>query len=423
MDSCPQGPEIPRHGLPPLSLRGYRSPGVETFGRYELLKKLAAGGMGQVYLARQKGPVGFQKLLVVKRLLPHLSEDDDFIQMFLDEARIAALLNHPNIAQIYDLGEVDGIYYIAMEYVHGEAIAEVNKRAIQRKGAMPLALKCRVISDAAAGLDAAHHARSPSGRKLALIHRDVSPQNVLVGFNGSVKLIDFGVAKATGKLSQTTAGQIKGKHAYMSPEQAKGEPLDHRSDVFGLGTVFYELLTGTRLFKRETELATLKAVVSAKIPAPSETAPAIPKTLDAVVLKALARNRDERYATAGDMQLAIEDFLFKQQQPSTTAHLAAFMREIYAAELEEEISTEPTIIAYDPRQSSRKPPPPIVDESAPTTLVPVHKQPPAEAPSQKGAGVNPIPKAPKVTPPPKASASASAKDAPKKSSRSGKDEK
>jgi eukaryotic-like serine/threonine-protein kinase len=405
-------------------LRGYRSRGVETFGRYELLKKLAAGGMGQVYLARQKGPVGFQKLLVVKRLLPHLSEDDEFIQMFLDEARIAALLNHPNIAQIYDLGEVDGIYYIAMEYVHGEAIAEVNKRAIQRKGSMPLALKCRVISDAAAGLDAAHHARSPSGRKLALIHRDVSPQNVLVGFNGSVKLIDFGVAKATGKLSQTTAGQIKGKHAYMSPEQAKGEPLDHRSDVFGLGTLFYELLTGTRLFKRESELATLKAVVSAKIPPPSEAAPAIPKALDAVVLKALARNRDERYATAGDMQLAIEDFLFKQQQPSTTAHLAAFMREIYAAELEEEFSSEPTIIAYDPRLPARKPPPPIVDPSAPTTLVPTLKQPPPEVPAPKAGTVNPIPKAPKApTPPPKANGQASSKEAGAKKSRSSKDEK
>jgi serine/threonine-protein kinase len=377
---------------------------VETFGRYELMKKLAAGGMGQVYLARQKGPVGFQKLLVVKRLLPHLSEDDEFIQMFLDEARIAALLNHPNIAQIYDLGEVDGIYYIAMEYVHGEAIAEVNKRAMQRRGSMPVALKCRVISDAAAGLDAAHHARSPSGRKLALIHRDVSPQNVLVGFNGNVKIIDFGVAKAAGKLSQTTAGQIKGKHAYMSPEQAKGEPLDHRSDVFGLGTVFYELLTNTRLFKRESEMATLKAVVGAKIIPPSEVVPGIPKALDAVVLKALARNRDERFATAGDMQLAIEDFLFKQQEPSTTARLAAFMREIYAEELEEEFSTEPTIIAYDPRLPARKPVP-ITDASAPTALVPVHKEkvpppevPAAAPPAPKAPGVSPIPKAPKVAP-------------------------
>ena len=400
---------------------------METFGRYELMKKLAAGGMGQVYLARQKGPVGFQKLLVVKRLLPHLSEDDEFIQMFLDEARIAALLNHPNIAQIYDLGEVDGIYYIAMEYVHGEAIAEVHKRAMQRKGTMPVALKCRVISDAAAGLDAAHHARSPSGRKLGLIHRDVSPQNVLVGFNGSVKIIDFGVAKAAGKLSQTTAGQIKGKHAYMSPEQAKGEPLDHRSDVFGLGTVFYELLTGTRLFKRESEMATLKAVVGAKIPPPSEVVPSIPKALDAVVIKALARNRDERFATAGDMQLAIEDFLFKQQQPSTTAHLAGFMREIYAEELEEEFSSEPTIIAYDPRLPNRKPLAPIVDESAPTTQVPVHKEkvPPPEVPAPaRSSSVSPIPKAPKATPAPKAPSDTSSREAAaKKSSRGSKGDK
>ncbi|MDC0709984.1 serine/threonine-protein kinase [Stigmatella sp. ncwal1] len=336
--------------------------------------------MGQIYLARQKGPVGFQKLLVVKRLLPHLSEEEEFIQMFLDEARIAALLNHPNIAQIYELGDVDGIYFIAMEYVHGEAIAEVNKRAIQRKGHMPLELKCRVIADAAAGLDAAHHARSPSGRRLALIHRDVSPQNVLVGFNGSVKIIDFGVAKAAGKLAQTVVGTIKGKHAYMSPEQARGEPLDHRSDVFGLGTVFYELLTQTRLFKRDSELATLKAVVGAKVAPPSEVTPGIPKALDAVVLKALARNRDERFATAGELQLAIEDFLVKHQLPGTTAHLAAFMRELYAEELEEEFSNEPTIIAYDPRLMGNRKAPPLGEESsAPTTVVPTPKAPAAKA--------------------------------------------
>jgi serine/threonine-protein kinase len=384
---------------------------VETFGRYELLRKLAAGGMGQVYLARQKGPVGFQKLLVVKRLLPHLSEDDEFIQMFLDEARIAALLNHPNIAQIYDLGEVEGTYYIAMEYVHGEAISDVLKRSIQRRGGMPLEFKCRVIADAAAGLDAAHNARSPSGRKLALIHRDVSPQNVLVGFNGSVKIIDFGVAKAANKFSQTNVGQIKGKHAYMSPEQARGEPLDHRSDVFGLGTVFYEILTNTRLFKRESEMATLKAVVGAKVTPPSEVVAGIPKGLDAVVLKALARNREERFATAGEMQLAIEDILFKLQLPGTTAHLAAFMRELYAEELEEELSTEPTIIAYDPRLMARGKPkeaPAMLgdDSAAPTALIPAAK-PPTPAPA-KVAGI--IPKAPAAKPSEKAGVEPAPKD-------------
>jgi serine/threonine-protein kinase len=324
---------------------------VETFGRYELLRKIATGGMGQVYLARQKGPVGFQKLLVVKRLLPHLSEDEEFIQMFLDEARIAALLNHPNIAQIYEMGDVDGVLYIAMEYVNGESVSLVNSRANIRRGSLPLALKCRIIADAAAGLDHAHQARTPSGRRLGLIHRDVSPHNVLVGFNGNVKLIDFGVAKAAGKLSHTAVGTIKGKHAYMSPEQARGEELDARSDVYGLGIVFYELLTSHRLFKRESDVATLKAVVSARVPPPSEVVTTLPKNLDALVLKALARKREDRFQSAGDFQLALEDFLLAARLPgSTQAHLAAFMKDLYSAELEEErFASEPTVIAFDPR--------------------------------------------------------------------------
>lgn len=381
---------------------------METFGRYELLRRLAIGGMGAVYLARQKGPVGFQKLLVLKRLLPHLSEDDEFIQMFLDEGRIAAHLNHPNIAQIYDLGDVDGQYYIAMEYVHGEAVGPLGVRAQQRKVSIPLGLRCRIIADAAAGLDAAHNARSPSGRKLALIHRDVSPQNVLVGFNGGVKLIDFGVAKASGKLSQTMVGTIKGKHAYMSPEQARGEPLDCRSDVFGLGTVFYELLTQTRLFKRDTELATLKAVVGAKIAPPSEVVPDVPKELDAIVFKALARKRDERFATAGELQLALEEFLMQQKLHSTTAHLAAFMRELYAEELEEErFAAEPTVIHYDPKLAARQ------TASASAAEAKSGRQgvsPPGAAPVPAAQGKGPVNSSPSAAPvPPAQGRSASAR--------------
>jgi serine/threonine protein kinase len=347
---------------------------VETFGRYELLRKLATGGMGQVFLARQKGPVGFQKLLVVKRLLPHLSEDPEFIQMFLDEARIAGLLNHPNIAQIYDLGDVDGVLYIAMEYVHGEAVSQVNVHARQRKGGLPLGLKCRIIADAAAGLGHAHQARTPSGKKLGLIHRDVSPQNVLVGFNGNVKLIDFGVAKAAGKLSQTVVGTIKGKHAYMSPEQARGEELDARSDVYGLGTVFYELLTHQRLFKRDTDLATLKAVVGARVLPPSEVVPGIPKSLDAVVMKALARRREERFQSAGDFQLALEDYLVAERLAGTQAHLTTFMKDLYSSELEEErFASEPTVIQFDPRLARE------ISSSSQTKVAPA--QAPAQAPA------------------------------------------
>ena len=307
----------------------------ETFGRYQLLRKLATGGMGQVYLARQKGPVGFEKLVVVKRILPHLSEEPEFIQMFFDEARIAALLNHPNIAQIYDLGEVDGTYYIAMEYVHGESLRLLNSRA-EKAGGLPLGLKCRIISDAAGALDFAHRAKSPSGQPLSLIHRDVSPQNILVGFNGAVKLIDFGVAKAAGKISTTLTGAVKGKYAYMSPEQARGEELDMRSDVFGLGIVFHELLTSGRLFKRETESATLRAVVGHKIAPPSSLVKNLPKGVDALVMTALARKRSERYQDAAEMQLAIEDFLGRARLSATTAHLAAYMRDLYKGEITED---------------------------------------------------------------------------------------
>ncbi len=318
----------------------------ETYGRYQLMKKIAVGGMGEVWLARQKGMVGFQKLVVVKRLLPHLTAEQEFVNMFFDEARIAALLNHPNIAQIYDLGEVDGEFYIAMEYVPGENLRTVAQQALDLKGGMPLALKCRVLADAAAALDFAHLARSPSGAPLDLIHRDVSPQNIIVGFSGSVKLIDFGVAKAAGKINRTATGVIKGKYAYMSPEQARGHDLDSRSDIFGLGIVFYEILASQRLFKRDNDTDTLKAIVYGEVPPPSTLARGIPKQVDAIVMKALEKNRDDRYQTAGQMQLAIEDFLVRGRLPATPAHLSAYMRELFPVEsarddLKEE--TEPTL--------------------------------------------------------------------------------
>ena len=197
---------------------------------------------------------------------------------------------------------------------------------------MPLGLKCRVIADAAAGLDFAHRAKSPSGKPLGLIHRDVSPQNVLVGFNGSVKLIDFGVAKAANKVSNTLTGAIKGKYAYMSPEQARGEELDYRSDIFGLGTILHELLTGTRLLKRDNDTATLRAVMKEGAEPPSALVKGLPREIDAIVLKALARDRDERYQHAGELQLALEDFIVQQRLAATPAHVAAFMRGVFPSE-------------------------------------------------------------------------------------------
>ncbi len=341
-----------------MALRGIQSPVSRTLGKYQLVKQIAVGGMGEVWLARQKGPVGFEKLVVVKTLLPHLREDQEFVNMFFDEARIAAVLNHPNIAQIYDLGEDKGEYFIAMEYVHGLSLRDVVVYAAERGHGMPLALKCRVIADAAAALDFAHQAKTPSGQPLDLIHRDVSPQNILIAFNGAVKLIDFGVAKAANKLVRTATGIIKGKYAYMSPEQAYGKPLDGRSDVFGLGTVFWEILCTDRLFKRDNETETLQAVVGAEIPPPSMLDRSVPKSLDPVVLKALTRELPERYPNAAAFQKAIEGWLAKQRLPATTAHLAAFMKQLFPDEaeavplagLETTMSTDKSAVSIEPPQ-------------------------------------------------------------------------
>jgi eukaryotic-like serine/threonine-protein kinase len=308
----------------------------ETFGRYQLLKKVAKGGMGEIFLARQQGVQGFEKLLVVKKILAHHNEEDEFIKMFLDEARITAGLNHPNIAQIFDLGEQDGSYYIAMEYVRGEDVRRIWKRMHERKQKMPPGIVARIVADAAAGLDFAHRAVDSKGRHLGLIHRDVSPQNILVSFEGGVKLIDFGVAKAAGRMQQTAAGVLKGKYAYMSPEQAAGDEIDHRSDIFALGVVCCELLTDGRLFKRETDTQTLKAVTECQVIPPSQIVPSVPTSLDALVLKALARNRDNRFRDAQEMRLAFEEWIVEARAPGSAAHLAQFMQTLYTERIAEE---------------------------------------------------------------------------------------
>jgi eukaryotic-like serine/threonine-protein kinase len=335
----------------------------KKLGRYELVKKLATGGMGEVWLARHTGPVGFEKLVVLKTLLPHLKEDQEFVNMFFDEARIAAVLSHPHIAQIFDLGEDKGEYFIAMEYVPGVSLRDALVLGAETNRPMPLALKCRVIADAAAALDFAHQAKTPSGQPLDLIHRDVSPQNILIGFDGQVKLIDFGVAKAANKLVRTATGIIKGKYAYMSPEQAYGKPLDGRSDVFGLGIVFWEILCMTRLFKRESETDTLQAVVGADILPPSKYDGKNPKSLDALVLKALQRNLSERFQTGAEMKSAIEAFLQKQRLPASAAHLSAWMVDLYPAreipvlpDESEEITNSDVAVVAEPTDSGESQP-------------------------------------------------------------------
>ncbi|MHB8873334.1 MAG: serine/threonine protein kinase [Myxococcaceae bacterium] len=300
------------------------------FGRYQLLKKIASGGMGQVFLARAAGERGFEKLLVIKRILPHLVEDEEFFTMFFDEARITARLNHPNIAQIFDLGEAGGSHYIAMEYVAGEDVRRMEKVARANDTHFPLGAVLRIIADAAAGLDYAHKARDASGQPLGLVHRDVSPQNILVGFDGGVKLIDFGVAKAAGRAQHTATGILKGKYPYMSPEQADGLAIDHRSDIFALGIVFWEQLTLKRLFKGENDVMTMRLVKDCNVPPPSKVNPELPPELDAVVLKALEKDPARRYVDCMQLRLAIEDYAVAKGIPSSSAHLVGYVQSLYA---------------------------------------------------------------------------------------------
>ncbi len=309
---------------------------LETFGRYQLLKKLAAGGMAQIYLARQQGLEGFEKLLVVKRILPHLAENQDFITMFLDEARIAARLNHPNVVQIFDLGAQDDTYFIAMEFIHGEDVRRVWKHAEREDNPIPLALICRIVIDACAGLDYAHKKSDQSGRPLNIVHRDISPQNILVSFEGAVKVVDFGIAKAADQSTVTQSGVLKGKYSYMSPEQAAGQPIDSRTDIFALGVVLYELLTNTRLFKRQNDIQTLNAVTECAVVPPSTVNPEVPPELDAIVMKALAKNRDARFQEARQLGAALEAWLLTNQLPGSTSALSAFMHQIYARRLQRE---------------------------------------------------------------------------------------
>lgn len=305
------------------------------FGKYRLLRKIATGGMGQVFLAQEHAE-GLERLVVLKLLLPHLAEDEDFLGMFLEEARLVSRLSHPHIIHILEVSRVNGRPCLAMEYVQGEDLRQVERRARLRGRPLPLGLVLRIIADVAAGLDHVHKATDSQGQPLRLVHRDVSPQNVLVGFDGGVKIIDFGVAKAAGSTQRTASGVLKGKYPYMSPEQAHGLPVEARSDQFSLGIILWELLTGRRLFKGETDLMTLHLVRECQVPPPSQLAKGLPPELDALVLRALAPKPEERYPDCGALRLALEELLLQYQLPSSSAHLSAWLQELYADRLTRE---------------------------------------------------------------------------------------
>ena len=308
---------------------------IQPFGKYQLLRKLATGGMAEVWLARQTGIEGFQRQLVIKRILPHLAEDQEFVQMFLNEAKISAKFSHPSIGSVYELGTSDGTYYLAMEYIHGEDLGRVMRKAWSTGQWIARPLAMRIVAHACEGLYYAHTRLDDRGQPLRVVHRDISPQNILISFDGAVKVVDFGIAKAANHTSMTRSGAIKGKFAYMSPEQAAGKNLDHRSDIFAVGLVLYELLTGVRPLKRESELATLQAALECNIDAPSQVAD-VPSELDGVVMRALSRNVNERYDDARQFQLALEEFLVSQRWVAGSVQLAELMSTLFADRLLEE---------------------------------------------------------------------------------------
>jgi serine/threonine protein kinase len=306
------------------------------FGKYYLLERINVGGMAEVFRAKAYGVEGFERLVAVKRILPNIAEDRDFITMFVDEAKIAVQLNHANVAQIFDLGVVDGAYYIALEHIHGRDLRAIFDRCRQGSEPMPIAQACFVLMKVCEGLDYAHNKRDQSGRELHLVHRDVSPQNVLVSFEGEVKIIDFGIAKAAGKGAKTQAGILKGKFGYMSPEQVRGLPIDRRSDIFSCGIVLYELLTGERLFVGESDFSTLEKVRNVEILPPSTYNRKIPDELERIVLKALAKDVEDRYQNAIDLHDELQAFVYTAGEFYSRKDLASWMKKVFTREIEAE---------------------------------------------------------------------------------------
>jgi serine/threonine protein kinase len=298
------------------------------FGPYRLVHQIAVGGMAEIYLAKTRGIAGFEKYVALKMIHPNFSSDESFIEMLIDEAKISVQLQHANIAQAFDLGRVDQIYYITMEYVDGADLYKILRRAAERGISMPVDVAAFIAKEMANGLDYAHRRRDLAGQALGIVHRDVSPQNVLISHAGEVKLVDFGIAKATMKARQTAVGVIKGKYYYMSPEQAWGDRVDHRTDIFSTGVCLYEALTGRMMYQEEDLQKLLQVVRRAEIPPPTTRRRDIPPQLERIVMRALARERDERYPSAGDMATDLERFLHVYSPVFTSSKVADFFRTV-----------------------------------------------------------------------------------------------
>jgi serine/threonine protein kinase len=338
-------------------------------------------------VARTSGISGFEKIVALKRILPQYAAQDDFVQMFLDEARLTATIQHNNVAQVYDIGSCDDGLCFTREYVHGADLRTVLHALARAERRMPLAHALTVAIGAAAGLHAAHERTTGDGRPLGIIHRDITPSNVLVSFDGCVKLIDFGIAKSERRSTETQAGTLKGKIAYMSPEQCQGEALDRRSDVFSLGIVLFEATTGTRLFASDNEYAALRQIVDQDAPRPSSRVADYPPALEEIVLRALRRDREARYPSALALQMDLEELARSRGMATSTALLATWMRELLperAAEplIDDRLTPPPLALPLPPRGTGRNSA--IVDDAVPNLADELEPSISIQAPSAVG---------------------------------------
>jgi len=367
-------------------------PGPDRFGQYEILERISSGGMAELFRARRSGVEGFQKIVAIKKILPHIAGDEEFITMFADEAKLAAQLNHPNIVHIFDLGKIEaGGYFIAMEHVEGRDLRSILHMARETGLRLPVPLAVAIAAKVAAALDYAHRRRGDDGRDLHIVHRDVSPPNILVSTEGDIKLCDFGIAKAASKVSRTESGALKGKVPYMSPEQAWGKPVDQRSDIYSLGAVLFEMLTGRKLFQGDTDLNVLEKVRAGDVVLPSSLIPDVPPGLDAAVFKALAREPDERYLRTSEMLRDLEAVLRTYEPPPSSADLA-----IYVRHLETEEAARRDARARE-TQTPAEPAPPTKKPARPEFRISMPEQPAAatkaSAPPPAGPAPGPAPPA------------------------------
>ena len=328
---------------------------MQHLGKYQLVRKLAAGGMAEVFLAKAAGPMGFEKTLVLKRILPNLAADPQFVQMFLAEAKLAASLNHPNIAQIFDFGQAEGAYFIAMEHVDGPNLRSVSRRSTERSIPLPVSLCAKIVSYACEALAYAHEFIDPrTATHLSVIHRDVSPENILLSRNGAVKVVDFGIAKAAGQAQPSKSGILRGKLSYMPPEQIQGKEVDHRADIFALGVVFYELMTGCKPFDARTDVTILQAILYEQMIPAVARRPDIPEPIARILQRALAKDPDARYPNCRHFQAELERFIVGTGEPVGAYQLASLVAQLSGSSTGLSSATPPIGAASNPGTTPQK---------------------------------------------------------------------